>query len=424
MANELMPIDRFIVYNKNVLNDYDRNILNLLYQPIVGADTLSLYYNFWTLISGVFVSKEKTHHYLMAMMHFDLLKIELARKKLEAIGLLKTYIKKEKINHYIYELYVPLIPIDFFKNPILNACLKKNIGEEEYNHIVQLFLYEKIDFSEYKNISKNFSDVFKMKCYEANDEMFIGKNGNNVFVDDMLDIENVLQRISDDILLYKLISDEDKKHLKNLSFVYNLNEDILEDLIVGSVNQYKKIDFLKLRKKCESVFKYEYDGKMPELVLKTQPEHLKVGKEIINDRQRLIYTFETTNPRDYLVFKNGNVDLSRGEQQILAYLLVDLRLNPGVVNVLIDYVLRINDYKLVKNFVETIAMQWKRAKINTVEEAMEIAEREHRRRKDGDYKKKTKKEEKVPDWFNKKINSEKLDDKKQKEIEARLKEYD
>ena len=46
--------------------------------------------------------------------------------------------------------------------------------------------------------------------------------------------------------------------------------------------------------------------------------------------------------------------------------MVDLNMNPGVVNVLIDYVLRINDNKLVKSFVDSIASQWIRNKVETV----------------------------------------------------------
>ena len=48
-------------------------------------------------------------------------------------------------------------------------------------------------------------------------------------------------------------------------------------------------------------------------------------------------------------------------------------MNPGVVNVLIDYVLKTNDNKLERGLVETIAGHWSRKKIETVEEAMEIA---------------------------------------------------
>ena len=87
---------------------------------------------------------------------------------------------------------------------------------------------------------------------------------------------------------------------------------------------------------------------------------------------------------------------------ILEMLLQDLKLNPAVVNVLIDYVLRTNNNKLVKSYIETIAGQWKRSGIETAEEAMNLAEKEHKK------KNKTIKVNKtipLPSWFNESITS-------------------
>ena len=66
--------------------------------------------------------------------------------------------------------------------------------------------------------------------------------------------------------------------------------------------------------------------------------------------------------------------------KILESLLIDLKLNPGVVNVLIDYTLKTNNNKLVKNYIETIAGQWKRSGVETAEEAMNLAEKEHKKK--------------------------------------------
>lgn len=66
---------------------------------------------------------------------------------------------------------------------------------------------------------------------------------------------------------------------------------------------------------------------------------------------------------------------------ILEYLLVDLKLTPGVVNVLIDYVLKVNHNKLTRAFIETIAGQWCREHIETVEDAMNQCIAETKRKK-------------------------------------------
>ena len=110
---------------------------------------------------------------------------------------------------------------------------------------------------------------------------------------------------------------------------------------------------------------------------------------------------------------------TKTDLSLLEYLLIDLNLNPGVANVLIDYVLKINNNKLTRSFVDTIAGQWKRSKIETVEDAMNIAFREYKNRT----KKTTnKKIEEKPVWFDQDINTS-TDSAKQKELEELLKEF-
>ena len=43
----VLPADTFIVVNKTTLSDNDRNLLILLYQPIIGSQAISLYYTLW-----------------------------------------------------------------------------------------------------------------------------------------------------------------------------------------------------------------------------------------------------------------------------------------------------------------------------------------------------------------------------------------
>ena len=55
-------------------------------------------------------------------------------------------------------------------------------------------------------------------------------------------------------------------------------------------------------------------------------------------------------------------------------LVVDLKLNPAVCNVLIDYILKTQNNRLVKSYVEVVAGEWKRAGLETAKEAMSYAE--------------------------------------------------
>ena len=119
------------------------------------------------------------------------------------------------------------------------------------------------------------------------------------------------------------------------------------------------------------------------------------------------------------------------------------KLEPGVTNVLIYYVMLKTDMKLSKNYIQKIAAHWARKKVKTVREAMKLAIEEHRQYLDwADGKtngaargKKTVREEKRPDWMKEEENGNKpeqpalsaqdLEEQKKKMMEEmkKLKKY-
>ena len=110
----ILPADTYTVINKTVLNDSDRKLVTMLYQPIIGYTAVSLYY---TLIDDLdrseVMSHDLTHHHLMATMQLKLDDIVIAREKLEACGLLKTYYKAGNINQFVYLIYSPMSAHEF-----------------------------------------------------------------------------------------------------------------------------------------------------------------------------------------------------------------------------------------------------------------------------------------------------------------------
>lgn len=156
---------------------------------------------------------------------------------------------------------------------------------------------------------------------------------------------------------------------------------------------------------------------------RTQPEYLRKPKGDTSNRAKIIYTFETTSPYDFLSSKYKDVAPSKRDLAILEYLLIDFNFNPGVVNVLIDYVLKINNNKLTKAYVETIASQWKKSNVETVEDAMKIAETEYKKTRNAKEKNSYKKVAAKPSWFDQTVTKNEATLDEQAEIEELLKEY-
>ncbi len=420
MQNGLLPADSYIVKNNTVLNNETRLVLIKLYQPIIGSVAINLYFTLWSnLDSSQIISTVYTHHNLMASMRIKLDDILEAREKLEAIGLLKTYLKKESINNYIYELYSPLDPYDFFDNPILATILESNIGKREYKKTKKIFTIPSIELNEYEDISSTFSNTFEitdsLNIENVNDIRKVKKV--DLIVDEKISLNSLLQLIPDDILNHKTITKDVKNLIYNLSFIYNLKEEELSELISNSINEKKMIDKDLLRSNCHNYYSFEHSNSTPSLIYKKEPEYLRKQVSDTSRRSKQIYTFETTSPYDYLTGKNKGGTPTKSDLLLIENLMIDYELTPGVVNVLIDYVLRINDNKLTKNFVLKIASQWKRSNIKTVEEAMNICKKENKVKKQV----KIKVTEKKPNWFDQNIDMVSASEDDIKALEEKMK---
>ena len=161
-------------------------------------------------------------------------------------------------------------------------------------------------------------------------------------------------------------------------------------------------------------------GKLPSIIYKNQPEYLRKEALDTSNRSRMIHLFETTSPYDFINSKCKTGAPTSSDLSLISYLLIELNLKPGVVNVLVDYVLKINNNKLTKSFVETIASQWSKSGIETVEDAMKIAEEEYKKKKNIK-KVKAKETSDTPEWFNKDIKVEEATQDEIRRLESRLK---
>lgn len=423
----LLPADTFIVYNKTILNNLDRNLLVMLYQPIIGSEAVNLYFTLWAFLDkNEVMSCEWTHHHLMLNMSLKMDLIKQAREKLEAIGLLKTYLKQGDINNYVYEMYSPMSAYDFINNSILGTLLLNTIGDTEYYKLLNYFKIPKVKLDAYEEISVKFNDIFEISSLSPLEVVIDDIKRKNIATMNLtynLDINEVLSTIPEEILNIKGTTKEIKELILKLAFVYNLNEENVIDIIRNSINEKRLIDKKLLRENAKSFYQFENSGKLPNLVYRKQPLNLRTNIEENSNKAKIIYTFENTSPYDFLSSKYKGVKPTKTELGILEYLAVDLNLNPGVINVLIDYVLKINNNKLNRAFVETIASQWKRSDIKTVRDAMKIAASEYKKKTL--VKSKTTKQNTTikPEWFDKNIKTGEATIEEKNEIDNLLSEF-
>lgn len=422
----LMPADSYVVINKTILHDEDRKIITSLYLPVIGIEAVMLYFTLWAdLDNAQIVSKDFSHQKLISTLRMTVSEIESARGKLEAIGLVKTLIKTGSVNNYIYELYSPVSANEFLSHPILNIVLYSNIGKTEYDNVVKSFKLPRFNTSSYEDITKSFDDVFQsvsLTSYDLSLEDIRKYNKLRLNINSNFDFNFLISSMPKNIDTNKVFTRDIKELIINLSFVYDIDAVKMSNIVKGCFNERGTINKDELRKNARNYYQFDNGGMLPTLIDNSQPEYLRKPIGDTSKRAKMIYTFETISPRELLIKINKGNDPTRRDLKLVEDLLVDYKLKPGVVNVLIDYVLNVNDKKLTRGLIETLAGEWQRLGIETVEEAMSVAEKEHKKRNKRVIKTEVK-SAKTPDWFDRDITKERISDGEDNQLEELLKEY-
>ena len=418
----LLPADTYTVVNKTILTENDKvNLINL-YEPIIGPLPISLYLTLWSdLDRTLTLSIEYNHHHLMTFLKNSLEEIREAREALEAVGLIKTYYKEgENINHYIYELYSPISAYEFFNHPILNIVLYNNIGVHEYNNLIKSYKKVSIKYDEYIDISNKFNETFKSSVGAMfNNEDIKERKSNKPVLSNLIDFDAIKESIPNKVLNSQALNKKSKELIKNLAFIYNLDTLKVSELLRLTIDENGLINKDAFIKEVRKYYEYNNGGSLPTIIYRTQPEYLKTPEGDLSNTGKMIYIFENTTPYDFLKSKYKNNNPTPRDLKILEYLALELNMPPAVINVLIDYVLRINDNKLNKSYLETIAGQWTRLGIKTAKDAMNQAKKEYKKKP----KKEIKKDTKLPIWFDNEKKGTEISEEEKEEIETLLKEF-
>lgn len=428
MDMTLLPADNYIVINKSVITAHDMEIINLLYLPIIGPLAVSLYNVLYNDLDHLkTMSDNLTHAHLLANLHLSCKELVEVRNVLEAIGLIKSYVKTDSVNRYIYELYSPVSCHEFFSHPILNIVLYNNVGKIEYDRLINYFKIPKVNKEGYTEITKKFNQVFdSVPCtsfdmYKDNIRKY---NKQKLNIDSNFDINFLIESMPKQIDK-KIFTKDLQELIISLAYLYDIDATRMGSIIKSCINERGTVNRDELRKVARDHYQFDHSGLLPTVVEQTQPEYLRKPIGDNSNIAKMIYTFETVSPYDFLRSKCGDAEPVKRDVKLLEDLLIDHKLKPGVVNVLVDYVLKTNDNKLTRSLVETIAGQWERKKIETVEDAMEIARKNHQAHmKSQNVSKKTiSKENSVPVWFDKEIMHDAATDEERQAIEEMLKEY-
>ncbi|ARK31686.1 replication initiation and membrane attachment family protein [Halalkalibacter krulwichiae] len=392
---ELLPVDRFTIRTSHYITDIDRLTLTLLYQPLIGAVAHSLYL---TLVAQLekdeYWSDEQTHRQLMLLLGAPLEVIFEERKKLEGIGLLRTFKRKEEDGEtiYLYEIQPPMTPKQFFENDVLSVYLFNRLGKNQYRQLRDRFTLDQIETEEFTELTYGFDEVFASLHHsemvsnlksetgsalrvESGKQLLNSEHESFSFENQSFDFDLLEKSVSSFIVPTEVFTAEVKTLIGRLAFVYRIEPLEMASVVQQALIHDDKLDADELRRKVQEWYKIEHGNEPPSLGLQQHPAAYQTmqNQEPATEEERAIKFYETTPPLTLLEIRSGGGKVAAADAKIVESLLVDHQLLPGVVNVLLDFMLWSQDMKLSKALIDKVAGHWSRKKVKTVQEAMQLA---------------------------------------------------
>ena len=341
-----------------------------LYQPLIGMEATALYLTLNSELDQMTLTKSPSLiSRLCKLSGFSLNSLQESFDKLEAVGLVCSYVKQTNDNRYLFDLKMPLSPQEFINHQILDRLLKDRL-KDEYEKTIAIFQTYNVNLNDYQEMTASFTDVFEIHHHEKNilkEKKYKQKIQNSI--ENSYDLTLFYQGIENLQLSKKMFDQEDEKIIQQLGILYHINALDMQDLVKQSMIE-NHLNSRLLAQNCRNY----YDLKMPEKfteVFHKQSPLLQSEKQGESSLQKHIYYLENISPYDLLKDKTGGKEPLKRDLQVVESVLTTLQLEPGVVNVLIETTLQKCNQSLPKNFIEALGSQWKRKKIKTVQEAIE-----------------------------------------------------
>ena len=365
--------DTFTVRLVTLIAEYDRDTMINLYQPLIGHEAVSLYFTLWSEANNQKIIPTSAHESLFVKTQFTVGEFIKARKALEAVGLLKTYLETTTEGRFFhYELYAPKTPNDFFNDTLLYGLLIKCIGEKEAQRAKNLYsipprgtLGDDISASFQEVFHPDYEDPAFMKAIKSSKA--VGRNQARI------DTKFSYEKLFDELAQIGQISEnaflkKELKELGRLATLYGIDEataaSVINSFYNPSVEKGKRLDFENITKAFQEETNFAYLSSSKSV--STKPKFVSSSGALASK----INLMESISPKDFLsVLQNGSVPATP-DLKLIDSISKKFRLNNSVINAIIDYVLTTNNNVLSRPYCEKVAASLAREGITSTLDAM------------------------------------------------------
>ncbi len=367
---ELKIKDTYRIYTTRELSTSDMDVLMTLYQPLIGGDAVLVYLTLFAESRNTRAGMK--HARLMNLMNsIQIDTFEHARMKLEEYMLLRTFMKEtDKCNTYIYMLQTPLTAQDFLSSSLYVNRYIQIAQKKTYDETVNKYGSLSLNTEGYKEITVQVKNI-KEDDYD-NSIVYTTVKPRYQFHEEDTDInfdyEHFIATTSTSVLPTELRTQENMYFIGKLATLYGLDADNMRIFVsrcTSLENMYFDSDRLKFM--CENA--------KPTITKSKDPYDL--------------------SPVSFLQSKQNGAAVSLTDKRILEKLSFDMHFPSVVINIMIEYILKISDNRLNGKFVDMVAGEWARDGITTKEQAIKETKKVVKRK--GSYQNKVTVE--MPDYM-------------------------
>lgn len=318
-------------------NDHLDALINL-YQPLFSHPAMSLYL---TLYGQSLHTQGVSQNVLMRTLQMDMHTLENCRQELERFSLIRTYLKEETYRCILAE---PLRPQVFLNHPSFGRLYAVVMGNDAFIDTKSRYQSVSLDLNNAQDISASF-DINRLATWSVENEQGFNTLDQKSVQHKKFDGMQFFKTVSHMVFPISMRTSDVIELVEMLGSTYNMTYSDMKSKLVSATNRQTK-EFDKTR-----------------FIYLVEKEFGRVSVDQVSDPFEL-------DSLSYLAYRQNNDYIVEADKNLLKSLSQNFKFDHKVVNVLIDYVLTINDMNLSRAFVEKVASTWQRKGIKTYTDAI------------------------------------------------------
>ncbi|UWD34099.1 replication initiation and membrane attachment family protein [Mesomycoplasma molare] len=220
------------------ITDYDFEIINNFYTPVIGAKSVYIFTFIYNKLKENGFNKPFNLDILELMKELNMRESQISKSKkfLEAVGLIRTYYSA-LFNEYIMVIKKPLEIDMILKNNLFLNEIKKSIGEKKLNNLIEKFRIHTTDLEEFDDVSTRFLDVFSIDEIKISNttEIDLVKVNDNENAKTIFNTQRFLSFLTNKPAKISLVREIDK-------FLTHLSQESINEILDFCFKVNKKIN--------------------------------------------------------------------------------------------------------------------------------------------------------------------------------------